>query len=147
MGIRPKPRNTALQKRRSTKSASAFAGGICHDPLTLARRPHHGLPPSPGAIYCLLRHRRGERGEKNESEAKGAAPVITSRMHCKAMGCDSGTGPYCLRCHTDLYDAEFVEYGWLDPLFRAYWATHHWLRKLGPKKCAQCGKKFTRGVD
>lgn len=67
------------------------------------------------------------------------------RLLCKTVGCQPLSGPDCIRCHTDLYDSEFIQYGWLDPLFRFYWLVLYNARKLLPRKCKVCGHKFWRG--
>jgi hypothetical protein len=68
------------------------------------------------------------------------------RAVCTLLGCYLDQHPCCERCGTDLYDA-FIERGWLDPIFRSYWSMYRALRKLGPRKCGHCGKKFLRGYN
>lgn len=70
-----------------------------------------------------------------------------ARIRCYLLGCVTDTNPGCVRCNADLYDFEFVQIGKLEPLFNLYWGTIRALRRLGPKRCAECRKKFWRGYD
>lgn len=68
------------------------------------------------------------------------------RIKCRLVGCDGS--PYCEQCGTDLYDSmDYIQGGWLDPFVNLYWRTRRLLKKLGPKRCDQCGKKFVHGYD
>lgn len=69
------------------------------------------------------------------------------RILCHSVGCNPGNGPACLRCGTDLYDAEFVQYGWLEPLLRTWWRARRWVKNLGPKRCEVCKQVYVRGFD
>jgi hypothetical protein len=69
------------------------------------------------------------------------------RTRCHLVGCEPLNGPYCIYCRTDLYDDGFIQYGWLEPLFRAWWRARSWLKKLGPRRCDNCGKKFRHGYN
>lgn len=72
-------------------------------------------------------------------------------LRCELLGCvvDEDV-PACRHCGAAIYDGDFVVQGRLEPLFDLYWRIRRFmrkLRKLGPKHCAQCGKKFVRGYD
>jgi len=70
------------------------------------------------------------------------------RIACHLLGCiEAEQYPGCYRCDHGIYDAEYVQYGKLEPLFRLYWWARGVIRKLGPKKCQQCGKKYRHGYD
>lgn len=75
------------------------------------------------------------------------AKSVAIRARCQLLGCEvSRHIPACGNCGAGLYD-DFVQYGKLDPIFRFYWRTINALRKLGPRKCKQCGKKYRRGYN
>ena len=69
------------------------------------------------------------------------------RLRCRLIGCDHVRDPGCVRCGADIYDPLFIEYGLLDPLLRAWWEFRRWLRKIGPRRCCHCGKRYRRGYD
>lgn len=70
-----------------------------------------------------------------------------ARILCRSLGCKHERDPGCTRCNAGIYDPDFCEYGWLDPLLNAWWRFRRWLRKLGPKRCDVCGKKYRHGYD
>lgn len=72
---------------------------------------------------------------------------LLKRPKCVLLGCATDDLPCCARCGADLYDYEFLQSGWLDPVFRLTSKVLRLIRKLGPKKCRQCGKKYRRGYD
>lgn len=74
-------------------------------------------------------------------------PHKLRRATCALIGCNLGNDPECQRCGAYLYGGDFIECGKLDPLFRLYWRVRHLIRKIGPRRCEQCGKKFRRGYS
>jgi hypothetical protein len=69
-------------------------------------------------------------------------------LRCELLGCAQDEDvPACHYCSAHIYDGDYVQYGRLEPVFRLYWRVRRAIRKLGPKHCAQCGKKFVRGYD
>lgn len=41
------------------------------------------------------------------------------RVRCHLLGCNDS--PSCDRCGTDLYDPDYLQRGWLDPLILIWW--------------------------
>lgn len=68
-----------------------------------------------------------------------------ARLQCRFLGCAYESHGHCDRCGSALYDPNFIQYGWLDPLFRFYWKARRFIRRLGPRKCYECGKRIRRG--
>lgn len=62
------------------------------------------------------------------------------RLICHIRGCDLHNDYHgCSRCGAPLYDVDFVQTGWIEPLESAYYRLKHWLRI---KKCDVCGKRM-----
>ena len=74
------------------------------------------------------------------------AEELFTRPRCVLLGCQLD-GPCCHYCGTDLYDAAFIQSGWLEPVFRLGWRIRSIVRRFGPKHCRECGKKYVRGYD
>jgi hypothetical protein len=72
---------------------------------------------------------------------------LLMRLRCHLLGCAVDDYACCGYCFAGLYDIDFIQTGKLEPLFRLYWRIRNVLRKLGPKRCDQCGKKYVRGYD
>lgn len=70
------------------------------------------------------------------------------RVRCWLLGCACARSyPACHYCAADLYEGPFLQEGKLQPIL-VFWADVKCaVRKLGPKKCDQCGKKFVHGYD
>ena len=68
-----------------------------------------------------------------------------TRLLCRLLGCSCDPDfPCCNRCGTDLYD-DYLERGWLDPLFRLWCCLRSWTWP----RCTQCGRSllFRRRVS
>lgn len=75
----------------------------------------------------------------------GVLSDLRSRPRCALFACrEREDTPCCSRCGDDLYDG-FIHYGLLDPLFRAYWNVRRSVRRLFPRNCEVCGKRYWRG--
>lgn len=74
--------------------------------------------------------------------------TMIRRVRCWFLGCVCAQDyPACHHCGADLYGGPFLEEGRLEPLFRFGRCIRQAIRKLGPKKCCQCGKKYRSGYD
>lgn len=61
-------------------------------------------------------------------------PASEVRLKCRMFGCDGS--PYCERCGTDLYDsADYIQYGWLEPLLHLRYRVRRWLK--GRDRCGK----------
>lgn len=63
------------------------------------------------------------------------------RLRCRLLGCTSGEFNECHRCGHQVYDPDYVEAGWLEPVFRWWWRVRRW---FSTKRwyCTQCGKRL-----
>jgi hypothetical protein len=61
-------------------------------------------------------------------------------LACRLWGCDGS--PFCHRCGTDLYDADYVQIGCLEPLQRLYRNVRWYL----VTKRKVCCKQMSLGV-
>lgn len=71
------------------------------------------------------------------------------RLRCSLFGCITGKFPCCDRCGADIY-GNFIERGWLSPLFTAWWRLRRKFTRgpfFGRRKCIQCGKWYWLGYD
>ena len=72
------------------------------------------------------------------------------RIKCRLFGCAVEKFPECEQCRvcgTNLYDREWIDDGWLEPLI--FWV-EDWFyacdRVLFGRRCSVCGKRFRRGI-
>lgn len=70
------------------------------------------------------------------------------RALCNLLGCICADSfPGCHRCEAGIYDADFVQIGWLDPVFRAYLKVRRFVQKLTGKHCQVCHRRYWGGDD
>lgn len=65
------------------------------------------------------------------------------RLICRVRSCDGS--PYCERCGVDLYDPDYIQRGYFDPLVSVYWRVRRWLR--ADKRCGVDNCLLKRGHD
>lgn len=71
-----------------------------------------------------------------------------TRLKCRMFGCICAADyPGCHRCEAGIYDANYVQIGALDPLYRAYWRVRHFVERLTGRRCEVCRKRYWRGYD
>jgi hypothetical protein len=71
-----------------------------------------------------------------------------TRIICRLIGCVVAEDyPACYRCNTDLYDGDFIQAGWLEPVFRAWRRTRRFVERFSGRRCAVCSRRFWRRGD
>lgn len=65
-----------------------------------------------------------------------------TRLRCHLLGCVCDSDPGCHRCGAGLYDADFVQFGRLDFVFRAYYRALRFVRRFTGRRCDVCDRWY-----
>ena len=68
------------------------------------------------------------------------------RIRCNLLGCKEGNeDPFCRRCDAGVYDDDYIQRGYLEPLVAAWgWLAWRVRRIFSPPRCPVCDCRLQR---